>query len=106
MKNHNQETKCRKHVRFAFFFLCVCEVFSDFIFHFRSEGQIWSSSKPSPLIGGELVLVESPQEGAETCHFLLELGARDWLAEVEAWRFIWQDERRMVQEALKDVYEN
>ncbi len=70
---------------------------------FTSTRQIWASSKPSPLIGGELILVESPQEGAETCHFLLELGARDWLGEVKAWSLIWQDKRRMVQEALKDV---
>lgn len=65
--------------------------------------QIWACSKPSPLIGGELILVKSPQEGAETCHFLLELRAWDWLGEVKAWCFIWQDKRRMVQEALKYV---
>ncbi|TNN81111.1 hypothetical protein EYF80_008767 [Liparis tanakae] len=69
----------------------------------ESERQIWAFSKPSPLIGRELILVESPQEGAETCHFLLKLRARDWLGEVKAWSFIWQDKRRMIQEALKDV---
>ena len=55
------------------------------------ERQIWASSKPSPLIGRELILVESPQEGAETCNFLLELRARDWLGEVKAWSLVWQD---------------
>lgn len=67
------------------------------------QRQIWASSEPSPLIGRELILVESPQEGAETCHFLLELRAWDWLGEVKAWCLIWQDKRRMIQEALKDV---
>lgn len=31
MKNHNQETKCRKHVRFAFFF-CVFVKFLVILF--------------------------------------------------------------------------
>lgn len=68
------------------------------------DRHIWASLKPSPLIGRELILVESPQEGAETRHFLLQLGARDRLGEVEAWCLVWQDERGVVQEALKDVF--
>lgn len=89
----------------AFLWCTVC-CFWQYPFYFyetSTERQIWASSKPSPLIGRELILVESPQEGAETCNFLLELGARDWLGEVEAWSLIWQNKGRMIQKALKDV---
>lgn len=60
--------------------------------------------KPSPLIGWELILVKSPQEGPETCHFLLKLGARDWLGQIQPGGLVWKDERRVVQEALKDIW--
>jgi len=59
--------------------------------------------KPSPLIGWKLILVKSPQEGPETCHFLLELRARDWLGEIEPGGLVGKDERRVVQEALEDI---
>lgn len=90
IRQQNAENMSSLHF---FCFVCVCVVSGDFLFTCETsiERQIWASSKPSPLIGGELILVESPQEGAETRHFLLELGARDWLGEVEAWSLIRQD---------------
>lgn len=57
---------------------------------------ICALSKPRPLICGELILIKSPQEGAETRDFLLELRAWNWLGEVEAWRLVRQDERRVI----------
>ena len=48
-------------------------------------------------------MVKSPQEGPETCHFLLELGAWDWLGEVQPGSLVGEDERWVVQEALKDI---
>ena len=49
-------------------------------------------------------MVKSPQEGPETCHFLLELRARDRLGEVQSGGLVGEDERRVVQEALKDIW--
>lgn len=46
----------------------------SFFFYFYEtliQRHIRASSEPSPLIGWELILVESPQEGAETCNFFL-----------------------------------
>ena len=76
---NTRQKNCRKHVQFAFFVVCIFWfVVSGDIFYSLEISigrQIWASSKPSPLIGRELILVESPQEGAETGHFLLELRA-------------------------------
>lgn len=86
---------------------CLVCLFWLYPFYFdetSTERQIWTSSKPSSLIGWELILVKSPQEGTKTCHFLLELWVWDWLGEIKAWSLIWQYKRRVVQEALKNVY--
>lgn len=44
--------------------------------------------QPSSLIGRRFLLIQTPQESPQACHFLLELMGWNWLSKVQARGFI------------------